>query len=294
MPSFDVPRPRPARLAGAWLPVVGLSVLLLLAADTTAPDAWSVPAGTVALTGLPLAVAHRGYSAIAPENTLPAIAAGMHSGAGFVETDVRFTADGVPVVIHDRTVDRTTDGIGEVAGMKLSDLRQLDAGGWFSPGFAGQRVPTLDEVLDLVRAGDARLLLEIKAPSTREQTAMVLAAIRSRAMADRVVVQSFDESIVRDCRDLAPEIRLGLLRDNVDPDPVAVARSLGVRFYNPSARSLLKRPDAVRELRAAGVQVMPWTVDDPLRWRSLTILGVAGVITNRPGELHGWRHTLTN
>ena len=96
-------------------------------------------------------VAHRGYSAIAPENTLPALAAAVLAGATFVEFDVRTTADGVPMVIHDRTVDRTTDGRGAVWELTFDELRALDAGSWFSPAYAETRVPLLGEVLDLLR-----------------------------------------------------------------------------------------------------------------------------------------------
>src|SRR3982750_2761264 len=95
-------------------------------------------------------VAHRGYSAVAPENTLPALAAGVLSGATFIEFDVRTTADGVPVVIHDRTVDRTTDGSGKVWELTLDEVGSLDAGSWFSPAYGGVRVPPLSEVLDLL------------------------------------------------------------------------------------------------------------------------------------------------
>lgn len=95
-------------------------------------------------------VAHRGYSSVAPENTLPALAAAVRAGATFVEFDVRTTADGVPVVIHDRTVDRTTGGTGNVWDLPLAEVRSLDAGSWFSPAYAGVRVPLLTEALDLL------------------------------------------------------------------------------------------------------------------------------------------------
>src|SRR5919112_1912922 len=113
-------------------------------------------------------VAHRGYSAVAPENTLPAFAAAGPAGATLVEFDVRTTADGVPVVIHDRTVDRTTNGTGAVWELTADEVRALDAGSWFSPAYAGVRVPLLTEVLDML-AG-ARLLLEIKPPASMNRS----------------------------------------------------------------------------------------------------------------------------
>lgn len=238
--------------------------------------------------GPPLVVAHRGYSAVAPENTLAAFAAALLTDVPYVEIDVRTTIDGVPVIMHDPTVDRTTDGSGEVAQLTLSTVRGLDAGSWFSPGYAGLAVPTLDEVLDLVRPSRARLLLEIKRPSTPEQTKAILTAVADHGMAERVVVQSFAEVILRDTRVLAPELPLALLCHDLADDPVTQTRELGVVMYNPAGRHLLDRLDVLAPLRDAGVGVLPWTIDDADRWGRLTAAGVAGIITNRPGELSGW------
>ena len=132
-------------------------------------------------------IAHRGYSAVAPENTLPALAAAVLGGATFVEFDVRTTADGVPVVIHDRTVDRTTSGTGHVRDLSLDEVRELDAGSWFSPAYAGARVPTLAETLDLLAAGDHGLLLEIKPPATPEQVKAILELVAERELPARTI-----------------------------------------------------------------------------------------------------------
>src|SRR5215213_2070447 len=121
-------------------------------------------------------VGHRGYSAVAPENTLPALAAAVLAGCTYVEFDVRTTADGVPVVIHDRTVDRTTDGSGHVWDLTLDEIRRLDAGSWFSPAYAGVRVPLLTEVLDLLRP-HPELLLEIKPPATLDEVKTILGTV---------------------------------------------------------------------------------------------------------------------
>src|SRR5690349_12476749 len=153
-------------------------------------------------------VAHRGYSAVAPENTLPALAAGALAGATLIEFDVRTTADGVPVVIHDRTVDRTTDGTGHVGDLTLDEVRALDAGSWFSPAYAGVRVPLLADVLDLLR--ESQVLLEIKPPATLEQVKVIVEMVADRGLLDRTVVQSFDPAVVRVVREAAPDIRRGL------------------------------------------------------------------------------------
>ncbi|GAA3337606.1 glycerophosphodiester phosphodiesterase family protein [Amorphoplanes nipponensis] len=236
-------------------------------------------------------VAHRGYSAVAPENTLPALAAGVLAGATFIEFDVRTTADGVPVVIHDRTVDRTTDGAGHVAELTLDEISGLDAGSWFSPAYAGLRVPLLREVIDLLRPyaqPRVELLLEIKPPATREQVKVIIAQVAEAGLLDRTVVQSFDPAVVRLAGEAAPEVRLGLLRHGFDDGQVEVARALRLRYVNPDLRAVLADPATVAALAAEGVGVMPWTPNDISLWAPLVEAGVAGLINDRTGELTGW------
>lgn len=233
-------------------------------------------------------VAHRGYSAVAPENTLPALAAAIPAGATYVEFDVRTTADGVPVVIHDRTVDRTTGGTGHIWDLTLDEVRALDAGSWFSPAYAGVRIPALTEVLDLFPGTDAALLLEIKPPADLGQVKAILALAAERDLLSRTVVQSFDPHIVRLVREAAPGVRRGLLRLRYEADTVALAVELGVVCCNPSVKDVLGDPSTTASLVAAGVSVMPWTANDLSQWSLLADAGVAGVITDRVGELTGW------
>ena len=239
----------------------------------------------------PWVVAHRGYAAVAPENTLPALAAAARTGADFVEFDVRTTADGVPVVIHDRTVDRTTDGTGRIADLTLDQVLDLDAGSWFSPAYAGLRVPLLSEVLHLLASSESRLLLEIKPPATVEQVKAIVAEVAERDLNERTVVQSFDPEILHLTDQAAPELQRGLLRSGFDADPMRVVHEVGAVFCNPSVKDVLGGPDTVRELRESGVAVMPWTANDPDVWPALLGSGVAGIITDRAGELVGWRHS---
>jgi glycerophosphoryl diester phosphodiesterase len=255
-------------------------------------------------------VAHRGYSAVAPENTLPALAAGVLAGASFIEFDVRTTADGVPVVIHDRTVDRTTDGSGKVWELTLEEVSALDAGSWFSPAYAGTRIPRLTEVLELLRphavlapeaaeagvtpAGKPRveLLLEIKPPATLEQVKIIVGQVADAGLLDRTVVQSFDPAIVRLVGEAAPDVRRGLLRDGFDTSQADVARELGIAYCNPSMNAVLGEPETVRQLTEAGVAVMPWTANDISLWPDLAGTGIAGLISDRTGELTGWTAAL--
>ncbi|MFI7544559.1 glycerophosphodiester phosphodiesterase [Actinoplanes sp. NPDC049599] len=233
-------------------------------------------------------VAHRGYSAVAPENTLPALAAGVLAGATLIEFDVRTTADGVPVVIHDRTVDRTTDGTGHVAELTLDEIAALDAGSWFSPAYAGTRIPLLREVIDLLRAPGPELLLEIKPPATLEQVKVIIGQVIEAGLLERTVVQSFDPAVVRLAGEVAPEVRLGLLRHGFDDEQERVARELGISYVNPDLRAVLAEPATVAALAGSGVGVMPWTPNDPSVWEPLVAAGVAGLINDRTGELTGW------
>ncbi|MFI7600619.1 glycerophosphodiester phosphodiesterase [Actinoplanes sp. NPDC049681] len=240
-------------------------------------------------------VAHRGYSAVAPENTLPAFAAGVLAGATFIEFDVRTTADGVPVVIHDRTVDRTTDGAGKVWELTLDEIARLDAGSWFSSAYAGICVPKLAEVLELLRPhAGVELLLEIKPPANLEQVKFILGQVGDAGLLTRTVVQSFDPAIVRLAGEVAPDVRRGLLRDAFDTSQVEVAQELGVSFCNPSMNAVLGSPETVAALAGAGVAVMPWTANDTALWPDLVGAGVAGLITDHTGELTGWAQNVSS
>jgi glycerophosphoryl diester phosphodiesterase len=232
-------------------------------------------------------VAHRGYSAVAPENTLPAFAAAVRGGATHVEFDVRTTVDGVPVVIHDRTLDRTTSGSGFVWEADSSAIRSLDAGSWFSPGFAGVRVPTLAETLDLL-GGGPEILLEIKPPATHDEVKAIVAQVAERGLLSRTIIQSFDPDVVRRAYETAPDVRRGLLRQGLLPETAALARELGVSCCNPSVADVLAGRPAVRALTEAGIDVMPWTANDMSQWAVLASCGVAGLITDRVAELTGW------
>jgi glycerophosphoryl diester phosphodiesterase len=233
-------------------------------------------------------VAHRGYSAVAPENTLPAFAAAVRAGASHVEFDVRTTADGVPVVIHDRTLDRTTTGAGHVWDLSASEVLSLDAGSWFSPAYAGVRVPTLAETLDLLAAEAPEILLEIKPPAPLDQVKAIVEQVAERGLLARTTVQSFDPSVVALVREAAPDVRRGLLRQGFTAGTVALARDLGVVCCNPSVDDVLTGPATVSALTDAGIAVMPWTANDMTRWPALADAGVAGLITDLVGELTGW------
>ncbi|MET7299549.1 glycerophosphodiester phosphodiesterase family protein [Embleya sp. NPDC005575] len=239
----------------------------------------------------PMVFGHRGAPNLAPENTLPSDEAARRSGADWIENDVQPSVDGVPHIMHDSTVDRTTNGKGRLRDLTAAHLATLDAGKWFKPSFAGTHVMTLHDQLADLRTHGGRLLLEIKTPHTREEISRIVQEVRLAGMSGRVFVQSFDPESLRITRDLAPELPLGLLRDRLDPDPVALARELRLASYNPSYQGLRQRPQLVAQLHAAGIAVLAWTPDDPKEWAALDNAGVDGIITNRTADLVSWLTT---
>ncbi len=233
-------------------------------------------------------IAHRGASKAAPPNTLAAFIKAAELGADGIEFDVHLSADGVPVVIHDFTVDATTDGHGCVADLTLAQLKALDAGSSFDSAFAGERIPTLAEVLDAV--GD-RLLLNVELKSTSihdsglERT--VLGLIEQHGASDRVLISSFNPFSLRRVRRLAPHIPLGLL---YAPDLPLPLRRAWLAFLAPhEARHPEHTMVNARYMswaRKRGYRVYTWTVDEPDEMHRLIALGVDGIITNVPDMLH--------
>lgn len=241
----------------------------------------------------PAVIAHRGYSAVAPQNTLAAVEAACRAGADAVEIDLQPTADGVGAVIHDETVDATTDGTGKVSALTSHEVLGLDAGARFSPAFRGQRVPTLADVLGvLARHPDTDLLLELKGSWTTEQVERVTATIADAGFDHRVLVQSFWPGTVATVRDVAPHLPGGLLVSFDPPGLLRLCERLRVVACNPSVATVAGSPRLVSRLHAAGLRVMSWTANDPAAWTTLVDTddgaGVDAVITDRPERFAGW------
>lgn len=233
----------------------------------------------------PAILAHRGASQDAPENTLAAFRLALEQGADGWELDVHRSRDGHLVVCHDERVDRTTDGSGAIGTMSLAELKRLDAGSWFDRRFAGERIPTLDEVWTLAEeAGGISLLnVELKLgfaayPGIEEQLAEW---IETRGLTDRVIVSSFNHFSLLRLREIAPTIRTGILYMAAWVEPWVGALRVGARSLHPYHPTLV--PPLVEAAQAQGLEVYPFTVDEPARMRELLAMGVNGLITNRPG-----------
>ena len=242
----------------------------------------------------PLVIAHRGASKHAPENTMAAFEAAWSAGAAWVEADTQPSVDGVPMVLHDDVLDRTTAGRGPIREARALDVGGLDAGSWFGPDFSDARVPELDALVASLRgpatsAGDRRLLLEIKGEHTLDQLIAVMDVLRAHGVDDRVFLESFELDVLLELRKAVPGRPFGLLVERLDDDPVAAARAIGAAAYNPPVDALLARPAVLTDLHAAGLAVAVWTADDPGQWAALTDLGVDAIITNTPAELLAWQ-----
>lgn len=216
----------------------------------------------------PLVGAHRGASADYPENTSAAFAAAAAQGAAFWEFDVRLAGDGVPVVIHDATIDRTTGGHGAVKNMTAAMLE-------------GYGVPALATVLAM-GAGRTLFNIELKADDDGgELAAAVCAAVGALRLERQTLVSSFDHGLLPLVKALSPAVLTGVLYEEPLADPLAYARDLGADALHPYFRFAGAR--LVNAGRDAGLAVIPWTVDRPLYLRYFADVGARGIITNRPG-----------
>jgi len=234
-------------------------------------------------------IAHRGASGSAPENTLAAFDLAVERQADYVELDVQLSLDGELIVIHDRTLERTTNGVGYVGSKTAQQLRTLDAGSSFSAAFAGERIPLLEQVLDRY-LGRVGLLVELKEPALYPKMEEKLAAVikerlttLSESNMDPLIIQSFDRNAVRHMHELLPGIATGVLirpeqKRMQAEDWAAVARYAD--YINPH-KSLVDK-SFVEAAHAHGLLVMPWTVHRSGEARRLIRAGVDGLITDYP------------
>jgi glycerophosphoryl diester phosphodiesterase len=279
--------PRPARALGALLAALLFAVALV--GLTSAPSAAADPDVDV--------IAHRGSSGAAPENTIAAVRLALSHRSDVVENDIQRTRDGELVIMHDTTLTRTTDveqvfpdrAPWTVASFTLAEIKQLDAGSWFAPEFAGERVPTLAEWVEAVgnRAG---MLLEPKAPELYpgievdlDKELRSLPAFNRAVRAGRVVVQSFNHPWLRTYKDLAPDVPVGLLFSRKPTTTEIDAAATWAQQVNPS---LAATDEAIiQAVHAHGMEIHVWTVNGGADMRRAIRWDVDGIITNYPQVL---------
>ena len=226
----------------------------------------------------PLVIAHRGASGTSPENTLAAFRRAEALGAAMVELDVQLTRDGQVVVIHDLLLDRTTDGSGPVGDRSLEELRALDAGRWFAPAFAGERIPLLADVLNAVSLA---VNVEIKAPAAEGLEARALAVVEAAGALGRVVFSSFDPTALDRLRALSSDAVLAVLWEE---DPIPMALRVAERA---GARALHVRKDAatgevLAAAREAHLETRVWTVNALEEFAVFTARRADAVFTDFP------------
>lgn len=229
-------------------------------------------------------LAHRGASGHAPENTMAAFHAAEKMGADGFEFDVLLSSDGVPVVIHDETLGRTTNGTGFVHQHTYAELQGLDAGSWFGASFAGEKIPRLEDVL---REFGARMFLNIELknsylsyPGLEEK---VIALIRRYGVEKNCLVSSFDHESMERFHTLAPDIPTGLLYDCILIQAPQYAKHVGASALHPYFRCISKKQ--VEAAHENGLQVNVWTVNEPADMHWMLTTGVDAIITNYPDRL---------
>jgi glycerophosphoryl diester phosphodiesterase len=262
------------------------AILLLIASAVSAGDRPTTIDEFYAASARTRVIAHRGFSGAAPENTIAAVRAAIEIQADMAEIDVTLTADGHIVVIHDETLDRTTNGSGKVSDFSRAELQLLDAGAWFAPTFAGERIPSLDAVLDEI---EDRILLNVEIKSEavdRGVVPKVASSIRKRGMVDKVVVSSFSPTALQQMHSVAPEIRTAVLYNTTfhkGQDSVEIVTDLGASVFNIKRQRLTGK--MMRRCREHDIPVGIYTVNKPARMRRLVKKGVNAIFTDHPDRL---------
>jgi glycerophosphoryl diester phosphodiesterase len=233
----------------------------------------------------PLLIAHRGASNIAPENTLAAFRKAKEIGAEWVEFDVMLSSDGVAVVFHDDTLERTSNGSGELCELPFSYLSQLDAGSWFAPEFAGEKIPTFKDVIEVLKQTGLRANVEIKVPDD-------LAPARELLLVETVLkeisdywgampaplISSFSMPALQHVRKLDPHANIGVLIHAWFDGWETIAEELQAVSINLNDEIVTQ--DKAQHIQLLGKSIICYTVDDPRRAQELFALGVNGIFTN--------------
>jgi len=230
-----------------------------------------------------LVIAHRGASGHAPENTLAAFRRAVALGASFIETDLHLSRDAHFVAIHDDTVNRTTNGQGKVHDLTLVDLRRLDAGSWFGSEFSGERIPTLEEILEFSKKNDVVFYLELKPAGAWGGEHALVGALRESGEIARTIVISFDAGIIAALRKIEPTLMTGLLFDGQTDQPLERAVEVGARQL--AVRGDLVTPALIAEAHKRDLQIVCCTVNQPAHMRLLIESGADGIMSDYPDRL---------
>ncbi|MDI6784983.1 MAG: glycerophosphodiester phosphodiesterase family protein, partial [bacterium] len=235
----------------------------------------------------PICVAHRGFSGIAPENTLISFQKAIELEPDAFELDVHLSQDGELIVIHDDAVDRTTNGKGKVKEFTLAELKQLDAGSWFAQQYAGERIPTLTEALELAR-NKTRVMVELKAEGTADKSVQL---IEQLDMIEQVIIFSFSSDLLKLAKRKNPNLSMLHLfwvnpkeKETLSPDTI-INRTLSTSANLIGINGNAVTPRLVDTAHKRGLGLGVYTIDEENDMRALLELGVDGIVSNRIDRL---------
>ena len=264
-----------------------ICILLLLAIVWVKPNKKKRTQGyaVAQATSRPWIIAHRGASGLYPENTYAAFDAAVESGADFLELDLQLTKDGQLAVIHDSTLDRTTNGKGEVSGFTMEELQEFDAGSWKDRRFQGERIPVFKDVLQKYGTVTG-MLIEVKPTENRGKMASELAGILAEnlgANSRQVIIQSFDEAFLLEFKKRMPSIPLGvLIRHQANGIKRQTIRRLAADYSFINPKITMADVKLINDIKAENAKCLIWTVNNKKKGQALLSLNPAGIITNYP------------
>lgn len=236
-------------------------------------------------------IAHRGANFFAPQNTIPAFEKAVELSADGFETDIHLTKDGIPVLCHNYTIDATSDAKGNISDYTYEELLKFDFGGYFSSAYAGTKIPTVDEFLELFKKADLDILnIEIKSPKDPKEFNIVEATIdlaKEHGLFDKLLISSFNSELLVRAKDYDAECKTGFLYAPTKKwsipailDPIGFAQSIKADALHPY--ELFVTREYVERAHANGIMVNPWTIDKVKTIDKLLDYGVDGIITNHP------------
>jgi len=240
---------------------------------------------------VPEIIAHRGFSAKAPENTLSALGAALEAGVEAVEFDLQTAACGTPVLFHDPMLGRTTNGVGPLRRRPMAHLKALDAGSWFGSEFSDERIPSQKEALASLQGRVHRVYQDIKGYRELEDLDRMVAITREAGMAEASVFISSDSVIMNRLRRVAPEIRRAYLVEYVQEFQGALDQAVldGGALLDVEIGFALENPEGVKEAILEGIEVITWTVDNEGQAAAAMEIGISGITTNEVQRLMAWR-----
>ncbi len=229
-------------------------------------------------------IAHRGFSSIAPENTLFSFELAIARGASSIEFDIQLSADSVPVIFHDAILERITGVSGKVRDKNLSQLQTLDTGKWFGAEFLGQKIPTLKEALNILKNVDKFLYFDVKPHCewSDSEVASFVNTLNDAGIKEKCVITSFSDRFLGQVRRLSDGLAIGHIVANLEAYKTQLVKAVAHQdsLISSQYRILLENPALIAESRSQGVDIVAWTVDDRSDMQKLVDLGITRIVTN--------------